>query len=309
MAILHLGVSEKGGVLYSHHIFKSGENHLKIYYLSPQIEHVNILFPFNQDGQIIKLCQAVDALRRIKQNLILNLYIPYFPGARQDRVCNLGESLSVKVYADIINSLKFNSVHVFDPHSEVTPALINNVTVHNNYGFINEVLKDIIIEKYLPSIPNNLVLVSPDAGSNKKIFGLSKHFDGLPIIRADKTRDVKTGEITGTEVFTESLEGKICLMVDDICAGGRTFIELAKKLKEKGASKIYLAVSHYEDVADRLKLKESGIDKVYCCNGIRDVVEDNFLKQFDVFECMEVFEKDRYETDSRMEDRSKVGYF
>ncbi len=59
-----------------------------------------------------------------------------------------------------------------------------------------------------------------------------------------KNRD-KTGKITHTDVFSPApIEGYDCFIVDDICDGGRTFIELAKTLKEKGAEKIYLYITH-----------------------------------------------------------------
>ena len=57
----------------------------------------------------------------------INLFLPYFPGARQDRVMVAGESLTVKVYANLINDLKLNKVTIFDPHSDVTPALLEKV--------------------------------------------------------------------------------------------------------------------------------------------------------------------------------------
>jgi len=66
----------------------------------------------------------------------INLFIPYFPAARQDRVMIQGEPLSVKVYADIINNANVNKVTVYDAHSEVTSAVLNNCKVITNHKFI-----------------------------------------------------------------------------------------------------------------------------------------------------------------------------
>ena len=66
----------------------------------------------------------------------------------------------------------------------------------------------------------------------------------MPVIRASKERDVTNGKITGTSINVESLKGLPCYIVDDICDGGRTFVELAKILKEKNCGDIYLYVSH-----------------------------------------------------------------
>lgn len=59
-----------------------------------------------------------------------------------------------------------------------------------------------------------------------------------------KKRNVKTGEITETTVHIDDLNGKDCYIVDDICDGGRTFIEIAKVLRRKNSGKIILMVSH-----------------------------------------------------------------
>ncbi len=63
-------------------------------------------------------------------------------------------------------------------------------------------------------------------------------------IRADKSRNMATGQITETVVYADDLTGKACVIVDDLCDGGRTFIELAKVLRAKGAAKIALVVTH-----------------------------------------------------------------
>jgi ribose-phosphate pyrophosphokinase len=180
------------------------------------------------------LCLAVDALRR--QDIELeSLFIPYFPAARQDRVMVKGEPLSVKVYADIINSLNFKKVLVFDAHSEVTPALVNNCEVIANHKFIQSVIQ---------SIGSDVLLISPDGGALKKIYKLSEFLGGIEVVECSKSRDVKTGKLKGFKVYESDLKGKNCLIVDDICDGGGTFIGLAEELKNKNAGKLYLAVSH-----------------------------------------------------------------
>ena len=103
-----------------------------------------------------------------------------------------GEPLTVKVYADIINSLKLDSVTVLDPHSEVTPALINNCHVISNHSFIKEVVN--IIDK-------EVVLISPDGGALKKIFSLSKSLGGLSVIECSKTRNTENGSLTGFKAY------------------------------------------------------------------------------------------------------------
>jgi ribose-phosphate pyrophosphokinase len=87
------------------------------------------------------------------------------------------------------------------------------------------------------------MLVAPDAGALKKTMELSR-LAGMPYIHADKKRNPENGEITGTAVHSSALGNQDVLIVDDICDGGRTFVELAKELKTLTTGKIYLYVTH-----------------------------------------------------------------
>lgn len=268
------GFNSPNSVPYKHFFFKSGESQVQVD--SFDEKNVEIRLRYHCDKSMMELALLVDALRRQKVDNI-NLVIPYFPASRQDRVCNVGESLSVKVYADFINSLQFREVTIFDPHSEVTPALINRVKVVDNHDFVRFCLRQ--IEK----INQDYYLVSPDAGSNKKIYSLGKALNRNLIIRCDKSRDVTNGKLGEPVVFADDLTGQTCVIIDDICSRGGTFQALAKKLKEKGAKHVYLIVSHYEDVANLRDMKDSGIEKIFCTNSIRDVVTSDFLNQENVF--------------------------
>lgn len=251
-------------IAYEHFFFGGGEQHIKF-------DDEDLLNTFNatiwlhyaQDSEIWKLALIVDAFRRAAP-LVMRLNIPYFPAARQDRVCVAGEPLTVKVFADFINAMKFNRVTIFDPHSDVTAALLDNVKVVDNTKFVGAIL----CEMNALNKTGKTVLVSPDAGSNKKVANVAKYLHNISgqevaVVRADKLRNVATGEIIETTVYADDLTGKECYIIDDICAKGGTFCALAKVLKAKGASKVYLIVSHYEGTADLRILKACGIDLVF----------------------------------------------
>ena len=214
--------------------FSGGEPHIKIDPSFDVNQKVTITHRLNSFNDLGLLCIAVDALRRMDVKEI-ELFIPYFPAARQDRVMIKGEPLSVKVYADIINAMQFDKVFVFDAHSEVTPALVNNCEVIPNHTFIQTVIK---------SIGNEVKLISPDGGALKKIYKVSEFLGGVEVVECSKSRDVKTGRLSGFKVYNDDLQGVDCLIVDDICDGGGTFVGLAAELKNKNAGKLYLAVSH-----------------------------------------------------------------
>ena len=119
--------------------FSGGEPHIKINSNFDKTQGITITHRIHSFNDLGLLCLAVDALQRIGVKLE-TLIIPYFPAARQDRVMVKGEPLSVKVYANIVNSLNFDKVIVFDAHSEVTPAVLNNCEVISNHVFIQKVI-------------------------------------------------------------------------------------------------------------------------------------------------------------------------
>jgi len=238
-------------IKYEYFEFKGGEPHIKIKpfgYADDTVYEVRIrLTSFKAIG---KLIIATDALKRMttEQGRRTNtqqfvLKIDYFPGARQDRIMIPGEPFTAKIYADLINNLEYDIVAIVDAHSDVTPALLNNCLNLDNHSFIRRVLMHL----YPKKDSAEFYLISPDAGSNKKIGSLAKylnHYTRIKIIKCDKERDVSTGEIKSFEVYADDLKGKDCLIVDDICDGGGTFLGLAAELKKKNAGKLYLAVSH-----------------------------------------------------------------
>jgi ribose-phosphate pyrophosphokinase len=254
--------------------FSGGEVHIKILDILDGIGSVFITHRIVNSANLIEVLLAKDALERIGFKEI-NLIIPYIPYARQDRQCAYGESLSLKVFAHIINEAKFNKVIVLDAHSDVAPALINNCINDSNDVYVNLACEHIA---YYDNA--DILLVSPDAGANKKtnkLFENIEIFSGL--VKCDKNRNVNNGSLANFEVFANDLQGKPCLIVDDICDGGRTFIGLAKELKNKNAGNIYLFVTHgiFSNGYDEL-LKY--FNTIFTTNSFKDIENNSCIKQF-----------------------------
>lgn len=242
--------------------FSGGEPHIKINEtdLSDNAIITHRLNSFNDLGLLLV---AVDALKRLKVKSI-EVFIPYFPAARQDRVMVKGEPLTVKVYADIINSLRLENVTVFDPHSEVTPALLDNCTTINNHSFIKTVLND---------LPKDILLVSPDGGALKKIHKLASFLQDYEVLECGKSRDVRTGKLSGFTVPLTDLASRDCLIVDDICDGGGTFLGLAEELKKCNAGTLHLAVSHGIFSKGSRALAEK-FGSIYCTDSISTEIQE-----------------------------------
>ena len=228
--------------------------------------HAARIYPVTITGSILssdhvmELLLLVEAINYHWNTSNINLVMPYCAYSRQDRRCNQGESFSLKVFTNLINSCNFTKVTTFDNHSDVSTALINNcynVPVH-------QLLPDVSIYDYF---------VSPDAGANKKVFNCSKLFH-IPMIRADKIRDVSNGKILDTQVFAtaDQLKDKTVLIIDDIGQGGRTFEELSKAIKAiEPSCNIHLYVTHGFFNAGFNKLKETGINKLFTTTSVPQV--------------------------------------
>ena len=249
-----------------------------------------------QDLEIL-IC-AVQAIRNVTSRKI-ELYVPYFLGSRSDRkFVEGGVNYLKQVICPIINSLNFSKVDVLDPHSDVLEACLNNYEKTNNHFLVALALNDICSDMI-----GSVCLVSPDAGAYKKVFDVAKEFNIEKIITATKVRDLKTGQILHTEVPTLDQHNDIkYVIVDDICDGGRTFVEIAKAIKaSRPTAKIYLVVTHGIFSGGFYELDEL-FEGVFCTNSYEDikskVTEDkgsttnsrgssitkpNFVTQFNVF--------------------------
>lgn len=214
--------------------FSGGEMQISLPDVLPYASKVTVLANLYSSDDIMAFLLVMDALGRIRQRYeFVQLQCPYLPYARQDRVMNPGEALSLSAMCNLINGFNFDSVEVWDAHSDVSLALLNRV---RNYG-PETFVQMISVAK------SDTVLVAPDAGAIKKVSKIAQGF-GFEMVRADKMRSVKDGSITGTVVYSEHIGEKSFLIVDDICDGGRTFIELARVLRPLTDGKIILYVTH-----------------------------------------------------------------
>lgn len=218
-----------------------------------------------------EIAQAVDVLRQLNNRIYIHLLMPYIPYARQDRPMVRNDAFSLRVFSDLLNKLKLDKVTVVDAHSDVSCALINNVThvqQHQLLGFswVQHVL------------PFGDVLVSPDAGSLKKIEKVAEVMHPSGRVTMAKVRDVRTGQITGCRISDcdlSSLEDRSCLIVDDICDGGATFIGIAQALKSAGVKHINLWVTHGIFSRGLDSLYEAGIDRIFTTTSIpQDKITD-----------------------------------
>lgn len=211
---------------------------------------------------------ATQSLRNLGVKEI-HLYVPYFLGLRSDRQFEEGSNNYLKqVICPIINSMNFESVVVLDPHSHILEACLNNFRKEDNTKLVRW-----FINQLIPTGGDigNTILVSPDAGASHKIYKLAEQIDYKgDIITCSKKRD-KDGKLTKCVVpmFVEPAIKDI-IIIDDICDGGATFINIAKEIKQVHNNKIYLIVTHgiFSKGFDELS---KYFDGVYCTNSYKDI--------------------------------------
>jgi ribose-phosphate pyrophosphokinase len=231
---------------------------------------------------------ANQALRQLQHCKAVELFVPYFLGARSDRRFVHGSVNYLKeVICPIINSQNFKRVSVVDPHSDVLEACLNNFHKMNNHFLVSDALID--ISGNMEKAKSEVVLVSPDAGAYKKIFDVAKAFELEEIITATKVRDLKTGKILHTDVpLSDKLyyDNMKFVIVDDICDGGRTFIEIAKAINiQAPGAKIYLVVTHGIFSAGFEQLNDY-FHTIYTTNSVKDVKflqDKSLVKQTNIF--------------------------
>lgn len=225
---------------------------------STKTDLVRISAHLTSSDEVMKLLMLTDALKRQYTNARLELRLGYIPYGRQDRVCSEGESLSIKVFANLINAQEYSRVVIFDPHSDVTPALLNNCEVFTQREIFNKLFAHKISSECRD------VIIAPDFGASKKVLDIYNdgHFKEMMV--ADKVRDLKTGYITDFS-FTGDVEGKHCVVVDDILDGGATFTLIGNALVERGAKSLSLVVTH-GIFSKGTELITSIYDKVYTTN-------------------------------------------
>ncbi len=181
---------------------------------------------------MMMLLAVTDAVKRCGVAEI-GLLLPYFPGARQDRL-EPGYALTSRMYADLINLQNYSFVWVIDPHSPASISSLDRCVPKSPIP---------LIKKFLPE---GLVgLICPDEGAKERTQALAEEIGCRHLVFAHKKRDPRTGNLTGFSLDPLPVEGTY-LVPDDICDAGGTFMGLAGQYLEdpKGTGPLYLWVTH-----------------------------------------------------------------
>lgn len=196
----------------------------------------------SKSDDVLLLLLTVNALQHQGcRDIILDVI--YFPYARQDRVCYPGEAYSLEVIVKLLDDMNIAAIRFWDLHnSDLTLNMFKNTCVHET-----EIHDIFSFYKFLEGFDlYNLILCAPDHGARTKIDKIVKEFELSNAIHFEKDRCAETGRIHGiiANKYNRNFDGYNILVIDDICDGGTTFIEIAKELKKNTSENLYLYVTH-----------------------------------------------------------------
>ena len=230
----------------------------------------NVLeFKYFDDSDLIRLMFVKWRLDELQTPC--TLVIRYMPYSRMDRKIP-GSLFTLQYVCRFINILQFKEVVVIEPHSQKTMELLEHaVAVYPVMDWLPDIMTEI-------GFSDNDRIVFPDKGAAERYrnYGLKDScvFEKTrnpitgrqDICVFEKTRNPITGRIEGMKQKEGTIpQGAKCIIIDDLCSAGGTFLLAGNSLRENGAGEVYLIVSHCEPTVfdGKLLADDSPIDRIY----------------------------------------------
>ena len=247
--ILTINMPEDKGVLYQSFRYPAGEVQVRLteQAMKAYAESDGYEIYIHHVPDMTELLLLVDALNSIKFPAIRRLYLYYLPYGRADRRFVDGDSLGLRMFFYMLSLMQFNYIETFDAHNptaayqfanEFDIYFVNKPTDTDGFDEFGRYLK--FIKDCNPNL--EIAIISPDIGASKR-YSLDRY--NLPVLQAGKTRDSKTGKLSGFYIEDKIKKFDVGLIIDDICDGGGTFIGLAEEIRKHNPKiKLGLFVSH-----------------------------------------------------------------
>jgi ribose-phosphate pyrophosphokinase len=190
-------------------------------------------FPANDNLMELLIC--IDALKRASAKRITAV-VPYFGYARQDRKPGPRTPISAKLVANLITVAGANRVLSIDLHAGQIQGFFD-IPTDNLYAA--PVMSADIQARFSG---RNLMVVSPDVGGVVRARALAKRLDNAPLAIVDKRRE-RAGESEVMNIIGD-VEGRFCILIDDIVDSAGTLCNAAAALKEAGAADVVAYCTH-----------------------------------------------------------------
>jgi ribose-phosphate pyrophosphokinase len=188
------------------------------------------------NDNLMELLIMADALRRSSADRI-SAVIPYFGYARQDRRAKARTPITAKLVANMITEAGIDRVLTLDLHAAQIQGFFD-IPVDNLYA---SPIFALDIEHHFKDKMSDIMVISPDVGGVARARELAKRIDA-PLAIVDKRRE-KAGEVAEMTVIG-NVEGKVCIIVDDIADTAGTLCKAAELLMKNGAKEVHSYITH-----------------------------------------------------------------
>ena len=226
----------------------------------------------------------IDSVKRSGARSV-KLYVPYFGYSRQERVSWFNEPVSCEVVAKILDTAEVDEILTFDLHHPIIENFIKTPfrSLSTTKLFV-DYYKKYFAEHHIDT--KDVVIISPDHGSNTRAELLSKEFEGTKKVILDKRRP-KPNLAEHLEVNVDEVKDKICIIIDDIIDTGGTLVSAADLLIRSGAKSVLVAASHGVFSPNSLnRLLESPLDDIVVTN----TIERRLPKEIHITDISELIE-------------------
>jgi ribose-phosphate pyrophosphokinase len=185
------------------------------------------------DQHLMELMLMIDALKRASARRITAV-VPYYGYGRQDRKDKPRAPISAKLVADLLTTAGANRALLIDPHAPQIQGFFN---IPVDHLFASPVLVDHFKRMNLP----NLTVVSPDAGGVERARFFAKKMDSALAIVDKRRVEMNVAEVMHV---IGDVNGRTCLVIDDLIDTAGTLVKTASALMESGATAVYACASH-----------------------------------------------------------------
>ncbi|HLS50322.1 MAG TPA: ribose-phosphate diphosphokinase [Actinomycetaceae bacterium] len=179
----------------------------------------------------------VDALKRASAKRI-SVIAPFYPYARQDKKHKGREPISARLIADMFKTAGADRLMSVDLHAAQTQGFFDGPVDHL---WAMPILTDYVRSRVDGS---NIAVVSPDAGRIRVAEQWAAKLGGCPLAFVHKTRDVSQPNLAVANRVVGEVEGRTCILVDDLIDTGGTIAEAVKVLLHAGANDVIVAATH-----------------------------------------------------------------
>lgn len=211
--------------------------------------------PFPINDWLMEQLIMVDALKRASAKRI-TVVAPFFPYARQDKKSRGREPISARLIADLYRAAGANRIMSVDLHAAQIQGFFNGPVDHL-------FAMPVLLEHFRTQLdPDTLTVVSPDMG-RVRVADIWSDKLGAPLAIIHKRRDPKVPNDVSVHEIVGEVDGRVCLLVDDMIDTGRTIAKAAEALKKNGAKSVVVAATHavFSDPATEV-LQSGAIDRV-----------------------------------------------